>query len=159
MLGPEVTVVIPTLNRRDFLQRTLDAALGQQEVRLEVVVVDDGSDGTAAAVDARGDTRVRVVRHDCPQGAARARNRGLQEAQAPWTAFLDDDDLWAPDKLSRQLAAAAVHGADVAYASAIVIDHRDGVVGLDPAPPAAALLVALLRTNAMPGGCSNVIAR
>src|SRR5207249_2210658 len=72
----------------------------------EVVVVDDGStDGTGSYLKSRSDPRLRVV--TCTGGGvSRARNAGLAAARHQWVAFLDDDDLWAPDKLDAQLAAA-----------------------------------------------------
>ena len=93
----EVTVVIPTHNRRALLARTLHSVLAQRHVDLAVVVVDDGgSDGTAKALDDLNDTRVTVVRHDRPRGVSAARNSGIAKAVTPWLAFVDDDDLWAP---------------------------------------------------------------
>src|SRR5687767_3711622 len=85
---PEVTVVIPTRDRWELLaRRGLRSALGQEEVRLEVVVVDDGSAEPAPASILR-DERIRVVRHEASRGVPAARNRGITEASAPWTAFL-----------------------------------------------------------------------
>src|SRR5690349_1209363 len=102
----QVSVVIPTRNRRELLLRAVRSVLHQREVSLSVVVVDEAStDGSADAVRALGDPRVQVVRHASPRGVSQARNTGLQQVQSPWVAFLDDDDLWAPDKLSAQLEA------------------------------------------------------
>src|SRR5947209_3023883 len=102
--GPEVTVVIPTHNRRARLAVTLRTALEQVDVDHEVVVIDEASsDGTADFLAAVHDRRVRVVRHEPAQGLPAARNAGIAVAQGRWVAFLDDDDLWAPDKLASQL--------------------------------------------------------
>src|SRR5690242_16683672 len=88
----------------------------QRDVSLEVVVVDDGSaDGTREALAALQDPRVRVVRHDQSRGQAVARDSGVAAARAEWVAFLDDDDRWSPDKLRRQLDAAAAVDADFVY--------------------------------------------
>jgi glycosyltransferase involved in cell wall biosynthesis len=157
---PEITVIIPTLDRVAMLRRALASALAQEAVDLEVVVVDDGSsDGTSEAVAALADPRVRVVRHERPQGVARARNAGLEAARGEWVAFLDDDDLWAPRKLCEQLAAARAAGAGMAFSAAIVIDDGGASPGIDPAPDTGDLLRELLRHNFIPGGCSNTIAR
>src|SRR5688500_342442 len=97
--SPEVTVVIPTRDRWNLLERrALRSVLAQEDVRLEVVVVDDGSSEPAPPSIER-DERVRVVRHETSRGVPAARNTGIGEATAAWTAFLDDDDLWAPRKL------------------------------------------------------------
>ena len=55
-------------------------------------------------MDNNGDARIRLIRQTTNQGAARARNRGLQEARGRYIAYLDADDLWVPEKLERELA-------------------------------------------------------
>jgi hypothetical protein len=157
--APEISVVIPTLDRRTHVSQALEAVLSQQEVDLEAIVVDDGSsDGTSDAVAAIGDPRARVIRHETPLGAARSRNDGLAAAAGEWVAFLDDDDLWAPRKLRDQLDAAAAVDATMAFSPVVVVDASHRVIGLDPAPQPEGLLADLLRHNSIPGGCSNVIA-
>lgn len=156
----EVAVVVPTRDRADLLARTLHTILWQRDVDLEVIVVDDGSvDGTAERVAALGDTRVRVLRNDSSGGVSRARNAGAAVATAPWVAFCDDDDLWAPTKLRAQLTAAADADAVWAYGGAVKIDLGNAVLGGSP-PPSADELVARIGTwNVMPGGSSNVVVR
>jgi glycosyltransferase involved in cell wall biosynthesis len=97
---PDVSVVIPTRERPHLVTRAVRSALAQTMASIEVIVVVDGpDDATHAALDTIEDPRVRVVRI----GAPNARNVGVREAAAPWTALLDDDDEWRPDKLSIQL--------------------------------------------------------
>src|SRR5437867_1918848 len=104
---PDVSVVIPTLGRPHLVTRGVRSALAQTHGDIEVVVVVDGPDEeTCAALAEIGDPRLRVVRHPTRGGAPNARNVGVREARAPWTALLDDDDEWHPDKLATQLAAA-----------------------------------------------------
>ena len=157
---PEVTVVIPTRNRAPLLGGALSSALVQEEVDVEVIVVDDGStDDTQARLDRVGDPRVRRLRNATPEGAARARNAALALAAGEWIAFLDDDDLWAPRKLRRQLDAAAAAGASFAYGAAIVVDEGQGVRQEVSAPRADTIARDILARNVIPGGCSNAIAR
>jgi glycosyltransferase involved in cell wall biosynthesis len=159
MRVPQVSVVIPTHDRSAMLRLTLGSALWQREVELEVIVVDDGStDDTAPAVARLADRRVRLVRHETPEGVSAARNRGIDEARGDWVAFLDDDDLWAPHKLASQLQAAGSAKTWV-YAGAVKIDERQRIIGGQP-PPAPEMLMRRLPTwNLVPGGCSGVIAR
>lgn len=154
-----VSVVVPTRNRSALLALTLRSVL-QQKVELEVIVVDEAStDDTLAALVALRDSRVRVIHHDIPRGVSVARNRGAAEAHGEWLAFIDDDDLWAPDKLAQQLNAARTVGVDWAYAGTVNIsDHGDIIYGRPPLPPEE-LVAALRRYNAVPGGGSNVIVR
>jgi glycosyltransferase involved in cell wall biosynthesis len=115
-MTPEISVIIPTRDRRAMLREALASVAAQRhagfEVSFEVIVVDDGStDGTwedlsgcdASAYDLPrpGGTELRVVRTE-RRGPAAARNRGLAIARGTLIAFLDSDDLWAPAKLARQ---------------------------------------------------------
>jgi glycosyltransferase involved in cell wall biosynthesis len=94
----DVTVVIPTRNRARLLAEALRSALSQVDVALEVQIVDDAStDETAALLDTFPDQRVKTIRLVSARGVAAARNLAAAEATGEWLAFLDDDDLWAPD--------------------------------------------------------------
>jgi glycosyltransferase involved in cell wall biosynthesis len=158
---PEISVVVPTRNRRPLFEaHALRTALDQEAVDLEVVVVDDGStDDTTPFVESLGDPRVRVVRRDRSGGMAAARNAGIAAARAPWLAFLDDDDLWSPRKLRTQLDAADVAGADFVYSGAVAIDERGDVLDTLYLPEAHELAAKLDLACVMPAGASNVIAR
>ena len=125
-LPPTVTVVIPTRDRvRLLTSHALPSALSQEGVVLEVIVVDDGSsDGTEESVAAIQDERLSLVRHEQPRGVSAARNTGIAAARGEWLAFLDDDDLWSPLKVSRQLETAAAVGARWVYAASLVVDEQ-----------------------------------
>ena len=153
-----VSVVIPTRDRSRRLFMTLRSALAQRAVPLEVIVVDDGSkDDTSERVTDLGDPRVRLVRNESPRGESGARNRGLAEARGAWVAFLDDDDLWAPDKLSRQLQALLETRREWAYAGDVVVDDELRIKhgALPPSPEE--LMASLQHYNSVPAGASNVI--
>lgn len=111
-LRPLVSVVLPTHDRPDRLRRALASVLGQTYDRLEVLVVDDASthpvDDVVGDV-AGGDRRVELVRLSRPSGAARARNTAFERASGELVAFLDDDDVWSPHKLERQVAYLGAH--------------------------------------------------
>jgi glycosyltransferase involved in cell wall biosynthesis len=157
-MSPQVSVVVPTHNRSRLLALTLRSILWQQDVDLEVIVVDDGSsDDTAAVVAGLGDERLRLVRHDRPQGVSAARNRGIAEARGDWVGFCDDDDLWAPQKLVRQLVAARTAEAEWVYGGAVFIDNLQHVNGGTPPLPPETLMRLLFRWDPIPGGCSNVV--
>jgi glycosyltransferase involved in cell wall biosynthesis len=155
-----VSVIVPTRNRSRLLATTLRSVLDQRDVDLEVIVVDEAStDDTPGMLAALGDRRLRVVRHEVPRGVSTARNRGVAEARGEWVAFIDDDDLWAPDKLARQLQAARECGSDWAYTGSVSISDRNQIVyGRPPLSPKE-IVVAIFRYNAIPGGGSNVVAR
>jgi glycosyltransferase involved in cell wall biosynthesis len=103
-LVPEVSVVVPTRFRPELVTRAVRGVLAQTMADLEVVVVVDGPDDeTTAALAAVGDDRIRVLVQPVKGGAPNARNVGARAARGRWTAMLDDDDEWLPDKLEVQL--------------------------------------------------------
>jgi glycosyltransferase involved in cell wall biosynthesis len=89
---------------------------------------------------------------------AAARNRGIAEAAGGWLAFCDDDDLWAPDKLARQLQAAHQDGRHWVYGGAVRIDIEQRIISGTPPPHPEELARRIARFNLMPGGCSNAMA-
>jgi glycosyltransferase involved in cell wall biosynthesis len=110
---PDVSVVVPTRFRPDLVTRAVRSALAQTHRSLEVIVVVDGPDeDTGTALALIGDPRLRVVTLPGRGGAPNARNVGAREARGRWTAYLDDDDEWLPEKIAVQLRLAA--GAAVA---------------------------------------------
>ncbi len=110
-----IAVLIPCYNRSGQLPAAVRSVLEQTAPPDEIVIVDDGSTDGSAAVAESFDDPVRVIRQ-ANRGAAAAQNRGLTECRGEWVAFLDSDDVWAPDKLERQLAAAAaVPDADLVF--------------------------------------------
>lgn len=99
-----VSIIVPTYNREDVIERALSSILRQTYSSYEVVVVDDGStDGTQSVVAGLQDSRIRYIALQENRGAAYARNVGIREAKYDYIAFLDSDDEWLPDKLELQM--------------------------------------------------------
>jgi glycosyltransferase involved in cell wall biosynthesis len=156
----DVSVVIPTRNRSALVRQALRSVLAQADVGLEVIVVDDGSsDNTGAVVTGMRDSRVVLLRHDRPRGLSASRNRGAEEAKGEWLAFIDDDDLWSPHKLSRQIQVANATGRDWVYVGVVNVDASLRVLGGRPAPRPQEVVRLLPRGNLVPGSASSVAMR
>ena len=103
---PRVSVIVPAHNAAASIAATLRSVQAQTFSDWEVVVADDASaDGTADAVRALGDERIRVVRTERNLGPAGARNLAAREIGGELVALLDADDAWLPEYLERQVAA------------------------------------------------------
>lgn len=102
-----VSIVMPAYNCSDFLGITLDSIIDQTYKNWEVIVVDDCStDNTAEVVKEymKKDERVKYHKLDKNSGAAVARNTAVELARGKYMAFLDSDDVWFPEKLSKQIS-------------------------------------------------------
>ncbi len=156
----DVTIVVPTHNRRPLLSAAIDAILQQRDVSFEVVVVNDGSsDDTKPWLERlqAQDSRIRTVHHERARRMSAARNAGIMRAAARWVAFCDDDDLWAPDKLARQLEALRESSARWGCTGAVLVDERLDIVGHHYVK-GGRVLAELLTANVVPSGGSSVIA-
>lgn len=100
---PDVSVVVPVFNGARFLEPTLRSVLAQQAVDAELIVVDDGSTDESAETVSRVAPHALLLRQE-NAGVCVARNSGLARARARTVIFLDQDDLWHPKMLARQLA-------------------------------------------------------
>ena len=101
MNRPLVSVIVPVFNGGRYICDALRSAFGQDYRPIEVIVVDDGStDNTAKVVRSFKDV---IYIYQPNQGVAAARNVGISLSQGEFIAFLDADDLWAGDKLTRQI--------------------------------------------------------
>src|SRR5207244_743209 len=99
----DVSAVIATHNRSSLVKEAINSVLAQSAPVREVIVLDDGSeDDTRTQLAAYGD-RIRLFCRP-PGGASAARNYAMKAAQGRWVAFLDDDDVWVPTKIERQMA-------------------------------------------------------
>lgn len=104
---PLVSVIIPTYNRAQILPITLNAILKQTYRHMEIIVVSDGSTDQTAQVVRRyqdNDPRVRYLEITHTGRPAPARNHGIKKAHGEFLAFCDDDDIWLPEKIERQVA-------------------------------------------------------
>lgn len=100
----KISVVIPTYNRANFIDRAIKSVLRQTYQNLELIIVDDASiDNTVKVVKKNSDKRIKYIRHEKNKGAPAARNTGINLASGEYIAFLDSDDKWMLDKLNKQI--------------------------------------------------------
>lgn len=103
---PDFAVVIPTYRRPAYLAEAVKSVLAQHLPPAEVIIVGDGPESTIPDDLRRGPVQVIQQPH---RGVATARNTGLAAAESKWVCFLDDDDLWHPDRLTHTAAYLAEH--------------------------------------------------
>lgn len=98
----KVSIIIPTHNRVELLERAINSCKDQTYDNIEVIVVNDGStDDTSTFLEHRSD--VRFIHNSSPLGAPASRNKGAEVATGTYLCFLDDDDEILPEKIEKQV--------------------------------------------------------
>ena len=125
---PKVTVVIPVYNGERYIRATLESVFAQTYQNYEIICVDDGSkDGSVAILNSYAE-RIQVIRQ-ANMGQAGARNAGVKSGTGTYVALLDQDDLWYPWKLERQVALLEAHPeAVMAHCDMDWIDETGNVI-------------------------------
>jgi len=134
MSEPLFSIIIPTYNRSNLLQRAVRSALAQEMNDLEVIVVDDGS---LTPLTLPNSPKIRLVRLSKNRGPSAARNAGVDHARGQWITFLDDDDELLP-KMTR-IALGALQQTNlpkpVALLSGLEVVNEEGKVIQKMVPP------------------------
>ncbi|MDZ8221840.1 glycosyltransferase family 2 protein [Nostoc sp. ChiVER01] len=100
---PNVSIIIPTYQRADLVSETIESVLAQTYTDYEIIVVNDGSTDNTREVLAQFKDKITVI-HQENKGLPAARNTGIIASRGRYIAFVDDDDLWIPYKLEKQVA-------------------------------------------------------
>jgi len=120
-----ISVVIPTYNRRQTIGRSIDSILNQTLFPSEIIVVDDGStDGTSDYIQSNFPS-IRLLQQS-NKGVSSARNMGIRSSNSDWVALLDSDDEWFPKKLEKQVMTLS-QNLDIKFCHTEEIWIRNGV--------------------------------
>jgi glycosyltransferase involved in cell wall biosynthesis len=159
-----VSVVLPVHNGAATIDETLRSVRSQTFGNLEIIIVDDGSDDETldiVSLHAAADWRVRL--HRQPQGGvAAARNAGIAQARGKVLAFIDADDLWAPEKIAKQIAALRAAGPQyaVVYTWYALIDKDSRIIDRSYRPSDSGdVLARLCYGNLVGNGSSAIITK
>lgn len=157
-MTPFVSVIMPAYNAARFVEEAIRSVMEQTFTNWELLVLDDGSsDGTCEIVErlAAEDNRIRLICNETNLGTAATRNRGLELMQEGYAAFLDCDDVWLPEKLSRQIARMEESSADLCCCSYAVVNEEGKKAKHDYIIPASISYNHMLMENSI--GCSTVV--
>ena len=99
----DISVIIPTLNRCEFLKRALHSVLKQTLKPREIIVVDNGSTDKTFEMISSSFPSV-IYLKQTKKGVSASRNKGILNSKSNWLAFLDSDDVWSHNKLEKQMA-------------------------------------------------------
>ena len=158
---PLVSVIIPTHNRAKLLEEALASVYSQEgagrEFEMEIIVVDDASSDATPEI-ARRHPDIRYLRLDKNRGLSGARNAGIKASTGKYVAFLDDDDLWIPYKLSLLVPILENNPhIGVAYSQIIIKCGNNIEIQPDAAAPSGYLFETLLMKEFF--GILNILVR
>lgn len=155
-----VSIVMPAYNAEKTIEASIESVISQSYQEWELIVVDDGSsDATPQIAEAfsKKDPRIRFHVNEKNIGVAQTRNYAVSRAQCQYIAFLDSDDLWHKDKLTKQLQLMEATGAAISYTATAYINSTGNISScVLPAEPELCYKT-LLKRNIM--SCSSVIVR
>lgn len=132
-----VSIIMPSYNTVSFIAESIQSVLAQSYKDWELIIVDDcSSDNTDEVVKPYlRDERIKYLKNEKNSGAAVSRNRALREAKGKWIAFLDSDDLWMPEKLTKQIRFMEENGYHFSYTNYSEIDTEDRRNGITVTGP------------------------
>tara|TARA_B100001287_G_scaffold53809_1_gene42485 strand:+ start:18259 stop:19173 length:915 start_codon:yes stop_codon:yes gene_type:complete len=99
-----ISIILPTYNRGSILDKTINCVLEQTYTHFELIIIDDNSnDNTKDVVNSYNDSRIKYFYNSINQGCALSREVGFKHSKGDILVFIDDDDKWNKDKLSKQI--------------------------------------------------------
>ncbi len=130
-MKPLVSIITPCYNSADFITATLDSIVNQTYKHWELIIVDDkSSDNTIEIIEdfAQPHSNIKLIRLAKNGGVANARNVALDHVTGKYVAFLDSDDVWKPEKLSRQVDFMEEHNLPMTFCAYHRIDEAGEII-------------------------------
>lgn len=167
MNQPLVSVVVPTYKRPTYLERAIASVLTQSYGNWELIVVDDNDKISSYRQETElfmepylARANIKYIKHERNKGGSAARNTGIEQAVGEYVAFLDDDDEWLPDKLTKQVECFANVDDATALISTgfVIVDDVTGQIKTVLPQFRGWILSQLLKRNSV-GTTSTVLCR
>lgn len=125
-----VSIITPSYNTGEFVANTIKSVLEQTYQNWEMLIIDDNStDKSVEIIKSFNDKRIKLFVNDTNKGAAISRNYGLKQAKGKWIAFLDSDDIWERDKLTKQIEYMKKNNYAFSYTNYIEINEESKPIG------------------------------
>lgn len=128
-MTPLVSIIMPCYNAERYIAQSIESVLAQTYQNWELLITDDGSTDKSVEIISKyctKDDRINVLVPDEHQGIAKARNMSISRAKGRFVAFLDNDDLWKPEKLEKQIKFMLEKEIGFSYTSYELVD-QDGI--------------------------------
>lgn len=129
--NPIISIVMPVYNVEPCLSQSIESLLSQDFKSFELICINDASTDNSGIIlrkYAAIDKRIRIIEHDNNKGAGGARNEGLELSRGEWIIFLDADDYFSNNLLSKTYSVACEHNADVVYVDYIEYNQQENKI-------------------------------
>ncbi|MGW9164784.1 glycosyltransferase family 2 protein [Priestia megaterium] len=143
----KVSVIIPTYKRSEFLERAIDSILKQTFSNIEVVVVDDNNPDSNFRLETEtkmskyiNNNKIVYIKNQKNLGGALARNQGIWKASGDYVTFLDDDDIYLPDKINDQIKYMLKNELDMSFTNVRIHNLENKLVDYREHPYVTSLL-------------------
>lgn len=121
---PTVSVIIPTYQRADWVNEAIKSVLAQTYKDYEIIVINDGSTDNTTEVLNQFQDKIKLIEQE-NKGVSTALNIAIEKSQGQYIAFLDDDDIWLPNKLEKQiLLLESNHRIGLIYSDMLLFDEK-----------------------------------
>ena len=127
-----VSVIITYYQKRKFISETINSALNQSYKNLEILIIydDENCSDLDFIKEIRGrDSRISIIKNDKKMGAGISRNIGISKSKGKYVAFLDADDMWRSNKISKQINFMIKNGYEVSHTSYSIISEDKQIKG------------------------------
>jgi len=157
-MKPKVSIITPVYQTASFISSTIDSVIKQSYENWEMIIVDDASTDDVYKIIEKymiNDSRIKFIKLDSNMGPSYARNIGIKKSTGRYIAFLDSDDLWHKEKLSKQLRFMQINGYAFTYTNFSRIDEKGNIISSRSLSKKEVCYKELLKTNII--GCLTVI--
>ena len=127
-----VSVIIPYYKKRNFVKETILSVIDQSYDFLEILIIYDDTnlnDLEFLQKISKLDNRIKIINNNKRLGAGLSRNKGIEQSNGKYIAFIDADDTWAPDKLKDQISFMKKNNYQISHTSYFIVDEKKKIIG------------------------------
>ena len=127
-----VSVIIPYYKKRNFVKETIVSVINQSYDFLEILIIYDDTnrnDLEFLQKISKLDNRIKIINNNKRLGAGLSRNKGIEQSNGKYIAFIDADDTWAPDKLKDQIFFMKKNNYQISHTSYFIVDEKKKIIG------------------------------
>ena len=127
-----VSVIIPYYKKRNFVKETVVSVLNQSYDSLEILIIYDDTnlnDLEFLQEISKLDNRIKIINNNKRLGAGLSRNKGIEQSNGKYVAFIDADDTWSPDKLKDQISFMKKNNYQISHTSYFIINEKKKIIG------------------------------